>query len=390
MALVFRYCISCGGKTQVDSAVRPEDQRCMLCGARCNVSGDIDTAEDDQFADAAVSSARPPSDEVSHIPTEMVAIHCPKCRSLIAVDSARPLKKQRCYFCGLPIKGKATIKMKPLQGFTEDGTLIRGERRKHRSGWMPVAGVVVSVVLLSTFAIWLKVRKAATAAPAVESPAPMPYQQIQMLMRKFTAATTAEELLPLIRNRAACEQAVRDWCAVHPGVLPLGGHLLHTQQPRKSLGMKISETRVTFKSIPGQMVLAVETPDGYRIDWPSFTGLGDMSMAEFLAKQPASPVLLLVMARRSDYFNNNYRDSNTWHCLRLSDRNGDNAFYAYVPKKSTPPAVLALPEADSNRSLNVRDVTGAMSLRLRFANPESAAALQAEVESVAGEGWFVP
>lgn len=67
------------------------------------------------------------------------------------------------------------------------------------------------------------------------------------------------------------------------------------------------------------MLLCVESPAGWLIDWRSFTGTGDMSIGEFLETRPEKPVLLLVMAQRFDYFNGAFSEPERHLCLRLTD-----------------------------------------------------------------------
>ena len=86
MALTFEYCISCGGKTQVDTRVDPEDRRCMLCGEPCSAAEAEDAME--------IPSAEAVAPDITHVPVELVASNCPHCEADIALDPDKPLTKK--------------------------------------------------------------------------------------------------------------------------------------------------------------------------------------------------------------------------------------------------------------------------------------------------------
>ena len=55
------------------------------------------------------------------------------------------------------------------------------------------------------------------------------------------------------------------------------------------------QTEVQFADGSNGAMLAVETSRGWFVDWLSFTGAGDLTVAEFLEKKPPQSTLLLVM-----------------------------------------------------------------------------------------------
>lgn len=395
MALTFEYCRSCGGRTQIDIAVPAGDRRCVLCGESCSRIDEIDKLEEEEGAgepgeSQAVQQEKGERGAGGGSPTELVMANCPRCRAKIAIDPDRPLKKQRCHACGMlleepPKKGRERKRSR----FTADGVLPEQTRERV---WMPVLGTMLSVVFVIIFGIWMASRRRAESIEAADSGPVDPRLQIRELIAKFTAAKTPEELLPLIRDPATFEKPLREWCAAHPTALPLGGELVHIRQPREALGTHLAEATVVFPGQPSTQFLTVETPAGYRVDWRAYIGIADMSVAEFLAQKPSAPTLLMAVVRRSDYYNNAYADSKAWQCLHVSNITGANGFFAYAPRSSDGlmKSIAALPRADSRLDLKPATVSRPMALRMHFTSPNSADSLQAEIESIAGEGWYVP
>ncbi len=79
-------------------------------------------------------------------------------------------------------------------------------------------------------------------------------------------------------------------------------------------------------------VVALEK-DSFVVDWESFVGYSEMSLAQFIKKQPKKPTLFRVRIKFDDYFNFDFNDK-THKCLRLSDMNRTNVIYGYIQKKA--------------------------------------------------------
>lgn len=391
MAIVFHQCRSCGGKTQINTGVSPAEQRCPLCGKECGEEDIIDTAEGDLTAEE-----KPVAKEKRlHQPRELAAVNCPRCKTLTTVAVAKPVEKQRCHNCGrLLEKAEAPRKsrMRKRSKVTTDGLLI--EQTKERV-WLPMAGFGLCIALIAIFVVWMMEHpKADVAPPAVPEP-PSARDEIRKLAGLWMNAKTPEELLALIRAPEQFGPPLREWCASHPGALPLGGAILGITNPRPVLGVQVAEAAIRFNTVPGMNLMAVETPAGWKVEWRGFSGIADLSVEEFVEKKPASPTLVMVVAQRSDYYNGSYTDSNAWFCLRLNDRSDAHPFYAYVPraKADLMTVMNALPPAPRPAAKGKADLVKAsrlMALRLHFNDSESASHGQAEVTSIAGESWYVP
>jgi hypothetical protein len=387
MALIFHSCRSCGGKIQIDLLVPAADRRCMLCGQPCSSDGEMELPEEEP-SERSREGDHVASTGVRH-PVELVETNCPKCRALIAINPLIPEKKQRCHACGMLFKeAPKKARMRKESQMTPDG-LLKGRNRERV--WMPALGTMLAVVLVAIFGLWMKSRKEPkTAEQGGDVPADA-RMQIRELIAGFTAAKTPEELLSFIRNPEAFREPVQTWSGQHPGSLPIGGQLTNISYLHNVLGARVASVIVVFPSRPEMRFLAAETPSGFRVDWRTFSGIADMSVKEFLEKRPQKPVLLMTIVRRSDYYNNAYSDKKAWMCLQLADADGENTFYAYVPRDhSLKNSFADLPKEGLIAGANPALVSRRMALRLYFTKEGAQSGLQTEVESVVGEGWFVP
>jgi hypothetical protein len=253
------------------------------------------------------------------------------------------------------------------------------------------AGLIAAMA--GIFWVWMKTRPAPDSAELQPAPALPPRAKVRDLAAKFMEARNPEDLLRLIRKPAAFEKSVREWYIAKPGALPLNGNLLAITPPREALGTRLMNATVLLKGVTRMNLLAVETPDGWKIEWPAFTGTGEMSAEEFLSTKPEVPKTVFLHVRRSDYYNNAYADSSVWQALHVSDRQEERPFFAYAARKDAALmnalGVLPLEEAPARGQATV-EASRRMALRLHFVHPAGEGAPQVEVASVEGDGWYVP
>ncbi len=354
--------------------------------------GELPPAEQNPAARAGLSEERIAELRASgYVPRGMTFLTCPHCEGVTAVAADLPRHKQRCTHCGRlaeeePVKKKRRLRKHRL---APDGVSARRSRERV---WMPMAGTALCAVMVVLFALWMKTRGKPPEAELEPVP-PTPREAITALAKKFTAARTPEELLPLIRNSGTFEKAVRDWCPAHPGALPLGGPVMNITIPRPALGTRLANATIAFKTLPRLSVLTVETPEGWRVEWPAFSGIGDLGVEEFLGQPPSTPKLLMVHVRRADYYNNAYADPAAWQALWITDRTEEHSFYAYASRGNPTlmEALKVLPPGDSPApGAQTLRATRRLALRLYFATPAAAGAGQAEVDAAEGDGWYVP
>jgi len=216
-------------------------------------------------------------------------------------------------------------------------------------------------------------------------------EQITELVTAFIAAKSPGEMSPLLREPEKYAPVMNAWLSAHPGSLPIGGQIGKIGYLRDVSGTRVSNVIVSLPTGQKKVVLTVETPAGFRVDWRAFSETGDMTVAQFVDQKPAAPTLLIAAVRRSDYYNNAYNSRNVWECLKVSAGNGESSFYAYVPRSNTAlmAALAGLPPMPAKRGLKEADPRP-MALRAGFVQPNTGEILQAEVESVIADGWYVP
>ena len=274
-------------------------------------------------------------------------------------------------------------------GFTPEGLLK--ERTRERV-WMPMAGVALSVVLVGVFGLWMVFRPETKSVALPGGTPPGRLEEIKSLVGRFMAAGTPEEVLLLIREPGKFETSVREWCVAHPAGLPPRGTLLRIVA-RKVGTTRLAEAAIHRENAPNRNFLVVETPEGWRLDWRTFTGMGELSLPQFIAKKPSDPTLLMSVARASDYYNGTYSDPAAWQCLHITDDTGQHSLYAYVARRNATlmEKIARLEPARSRQTAELNRVSRSMALRVHVA-PGAAGAdpLQAEVDAVEGEGWYVP
>jgi hypothetical protein len=307
------------------------------------------------------------------------------------IATGRSLFKQRCIECGRLIEeepGKS--RRRKRSRFTPDGVLSGRSRERV---WMPMLGAMLIVVMAVVFWMWTKSRPEPGHAEREAPPPPLPRMEVKELAEKFIAARTPEELLPLVRNPAAHEAPLRAWCAARPEGLPLGGEILGYTKPRFAVNAQVMNVTILFKDIPRLNVLTVETPEGWRVEWPAFTGIADTGVEDFLKNRPDTPATVLLNVRRSDYYNHAYSDAAQWQALRVSDRLDEHPFYAYASRGNAAvmKALEVLPAGDApERGTATFKASRRMALRLHFGHPATEGAPQTEVTAVVGDGWYVP
>jgi hypothetical protein len=319
----------------------------------------------------------------------MVAAHCPYCGTAVAVDSSRSRHRQHCHNCGRRLR-RLQKKKRLLQPEGSPAAEVLFEKQGTERVWLPFAGGVLVFVLAAVFALWMFL-KPETKPAAEEAIPPAESAAISAVVTKFLAARTAEEWLPLIRDPDKFAPAVRAWGAENSGAFPLGGTILRVTT-KQAAGSRLAESAVRFDQRPPVSVLTVFTPDGWRIDWRAWSGTGDLSVPDFIAQKPAAPALVLAVARLSDYYNGTFASSADWICLHLTDNSGVPFLYAYVPRNDAAMAgrIARLSFPRTSQPAEIQRVSKSMALRLHVPATSSSGPVQAVVDSIEGEGWFIP
>jgi len=157
-------------------------------------------------------------------------------------------------------------------------------------------------------------------------------------VRKFAAATSVDELLPLVRDRARVEPKIRAW---HTGE--------RAWQPMEiSNRFDLTDTLMTDGEF---IVLYLEFPHGetrpltlersgetFLADWESFTGYGEMTWEELREKMPQTPVLMRVVVERgprTEYWDGVFSNHTTHHCYQLRDLKSNYFLSGYTERHSS-------------------------------------------------------
>ena len=370
-----------------------------------------------------------------------IIIECPRCAEVTHVAMDQSLTSQRCEHCGQFLYGAETgVKAEPE---------LRRRRKKHwrsitgtaanelktatvddsdvfqRKGWqrwfLPMSGVALALVV---GVIWWLTNRArnerglnkepdvvmqtslqkkasenkkdlpstGVAPPTSVAPDPAWAAKAHDVSEKFLKATTADEILPLVRNRESFEKSIQKFAAKE-GNLPIAkdGVMDILYAPEEN-GKSGTLAMLFFQNREDRVqgLVLSETAEGLKVDWPSFSGEGEMSIKDFLLTKPTDPILLRVAARRDDYFNFEFDNKDLLTCLRLTDYPETQYFYGYVPKGSPlEKKILNLAKYDHSLSADLQEKPQPLTIKARF-HLGSKSPNQVEVLEIIGNGWYVP
>jgi hypothetical protein len=294
-------------------------------------------------------------------------------------------------------------------------TRRRSGRRKLRShgqafGRTMVRGLVVCVILLAGAVGWLGWRQ--FKQPKPESSYNPPWVQrdantlepggpkletsslaaygpaLRETIRRFVSAPTLDDMLQLVRERARVEPKIRAYYNKDNPWHPF--EVRNTFQPDEPVKVdgnfiSLQLCLANYEEVP----IGLEHKDNtFLVDWECFTGYGEMSWDDLMAKRPEQPVLMRVVLEQSpntDYFNGPFSDPSKYHCYLVRDLNSRHLISGYCPKDSPLDTLLRrhlrrLPPPSSMFSAFAV-------IRLRY--PEkSAVPNQVEITEFLENGWI--
>lgn len=250
----------------------------------------------------------------------------------------------------------------------EDGTRRRKQRRKVRSSGAAFAktftqGLVIAVLLLLGMVGWLAWEKWHRPKPEPVRP-PEAVQQLpttqltpgadgqpkletrhfgeygaalETAARRFAAAPTVDELLPLLRDRTRVEPKVRAYYSGARAWQPL--EINNKFQPDDSLVVDgdFIVLELQFPNGDSKPVTFERTGETFLADWESFTGYGELPWEELREQRPQQPVLMRVVVERSvrtEYWDGVFSDHTTHHCFLLRDMDSNHFLSGYTVKDS--------------------------------------------------------
>ena len=276
------------------------------------------------------------------------------------------------------------------------GRSHRGERRQML--WMLIGGAVLFAMILAGVLVIL-LGGAPASAPLAAAPPAKPaapesqpkagapatdprsdaafLAEAEPLAQKFLDARSIDDLLPVIRNRAAAEARLRRF---YPGgtieAPGMTGFNVDTQVTRHGT---ITSLKVRTRGYEEKSLAFVATPQGLKIDWESWVGWSDMPWQEFMATKPTTPQVFRLYLNAVDYYNFAFSDDLKWQAYRLSSPDDAHAIYGYVEHGSKVSAALRPPPEVARVQLT---------LALKF--PEHATSNnQVLIENLVAAGWVL-
>lgn len=326
--------------------------------------------------------------------------NCPSCRRLTIVDSTRPLEEQKCHLCTKPLLAKPGL-LRRRSGSGEapgseawlESSRSTAAPRRHDKLPLTAAIVLGAAVLVVLGWVGLRLRgggEVATPSPPAFVPRPAaPYYDAKSLANEVLTASSAEALLPLMRQGPSVRETMASW------QFPLGGRVQTVSPVQVFDGHSLQRVNLTVES-GRHLRLFVENRDGkFLADWPSFVGTSDLTMAQLLQQRPTSPVLMRVLVATADHAVAPFEDARKWFCIRIFAPGQEESCHGYLALDNPALAILTrripLHSDKASPAERAENEGLALPLALRMAFPKDTTTVdQVEVVEVLGHGWFIP
>ena len=253
---------------------------------------------------------------------------------------------------------------------------------------------------IAGFCVMLKLGLSSNLTSAQASPMTKPVtnpsfeiawrEQVRALASRYLQAPDVAALLPMTRRAEQQADKMQNYYGTtHP--LPYGGHLTDTfvtseMENGDSLAMLLFEDDA---GRPHPIVVA-RTPEGLKVDWPSLSGVGDMTLEQFYTSRPEVPTLLHITAWRVNYYSYAYSNEQESLCLRLSDAEDAHSLYGYLPRfqKDDLQKVAGLPLL-SRDPAHSGILPQGITVQARFPKG-SASSNQVDLTKIVCLGWYLP
>lgn len=200
----------------------------------------------------------------------------------------------------------------------------------------------------------------------------------QPVAEAFLAATSAEQILPLVRDS---ERVKAHILAHYPeGKIEPTGLSKFNASGRVSYKGTFAAVSVLTTDFERKQLAFVDGADGLKIDWESWVGWSEMPWDKLIESRPTRPVLVRATLRWVDYFNFDFSDESKWRSYRLVSPDGEHTLYGYAERNSL--LDQRLRPADQTASV-------AVTLRIRFPG-EGDSRNQVLIDEYVADGWVVP
>lgn len=332
--------------------------------------------------------------------TALSTFQCPQCGKTSPLKIINASGRRQCLRCGLESHetgGKPSSPRRFRSIARSSRHLVQGKKAERSDGIVKALAIAFSFAGLCLL-LKLGLNSSLTSAQAspVAKPATSPgfqmawREQVRALAIRYLAAPDVDSLLPMTRRSEQQADKMRKYHGTAHS-LPLGGHLTDTfvtseTESGDTLAMLVFEDDTGHQ----HPLVVARTPEGLKIDWPSLSGVGDMTLEEFCEKRPEIPTLLHVSAWRVNYYSFAYSDEQNFLCLRLSDAEDAHAIYGYLPRsqaedmqKAT--GLLMLPRDSASSGILPQGIT----VLARFPKGNSSDN-QIEITKIVCLGWYLP
>ena len=211
---------------------------------------------------------------------------------------------------------------------------------------------------------------------------PARFEAAGEVARAFLSANTTDGLLELVRERERVEPAVRAWYQNAPPytekIRSITGHGAANANGRVFVRM-LAETE-DFK---GTVVSLEETAAGWKVDWESFVGWGEMTWPDLavLKDSKVEPVLVRAWLSLADQYDPPFYTAGTHQACRLQSPDKSIRLHAWVPRDERALTLLrgALFDAKSDE---VEVILGVRASRNRRAG-------ELEITTILQTGWIL-
>jgi hypothetical protein len=211
--------------------------------------------------------------------------------------------------------------------------------------------------------------------------------QLAAVVRKFTAASTVDEFLPLLRDRQRVEPFVRSYYSPQRPWEPFEVRNKFVPSEMAGIDGNFVHLQLIRLNYEATAIVLERHGDSFLIDWESFTGHGELTWEDFVRTRPEKPVLMRVFVEQSrihDYYNEDFTDKTKWNCMLLRDLSGSHQFSGYTERQSAADTALKQRLYQPGAQDIVRRATAV--LKIRFA-PGGKSRKQVEITEFVEDGW---
>ncbi len=194
------------------------------------------------------------------------------------------------------------------------------------------------------------IKASADAKPAAET------------LNRFFQAKTWQERLLLTQPQEKVRPLMERYYADNPdGPVRVSSIELIRFEKSPEIGTPLCVFQVSGPDLSEPLPVMVESsPDGWKVDWLTFTEFKDKLLVRFLQKWQDDPARFHVMVRRTHYFDEDVPNLDKKHCFEMMPPTPGYSGFAFVPKGGSLAQTL-----DRSLGWEVTNVAAVVELRWR-------------------------